>query len=131
MKNIDEARNWLRRARSSHAHSGSGASLKNILLEDLCYDAQQAAEKALKALCIGATGAYPKTHDISHLMDLLEKKRLKIPEKVKKAKGLTLYAVQTRYPGDYEPVTKKEYKDAVNTAGEVIKWASKLLKDPG
>lgn len=65
-----------------------------------------------------------------NLIDLMGKKKLKIPAKIKKAKGLTLYAVQTRYPGDYEPVTKKEYKEAVNTAGEVIRWVSKSLKQP-
>lgn len=65
MKKIDAARSWLKRAKSSHAHSRSGASSKDILFEDLCYDAQQAAEKALKALCIAVTGTHPRTHDIS------------------------------------------------------------------
>jgi HEPN domain-containing protein len=38
---------WLRRARSNLARA-STAKTDEIMWEDLCFDAQQAAEKALK-----------------------------------------------------------------------------------
>ena len=47
----DDPREWLNRARSSLARAKvfvSGADL-----EDLCFDAQQASEKAIKAVMIG------------------------------------------------------------------------------
>ena len=42
-----------------------------ILLESLCFHAQQAAEKALKAVLIAHDIRYPKTHNISTLLDFL------------------------------------------------------------
>lgn len=58
---IDE---WLKRARSSLAMAKAGKITTEILYEDLCYDAQQAVEKSLKALCIKYGIVFPKTHNI-------------------------------------------------------------------
>ncbi len=35
---------------------------------------------------------------------------------------LTQYAVQTRYPGEWEPVTEEEARSAVETAARVLVW---------
>ena len=40
-----------------------------------------------------------------------------MPEAIWEAINLTDYAVETRYPGPAEPVTKEEYRDAVTVAG--------------
>lgn len=56
---------WLRRAQASLALArvhGEG-----LLREDLCYQAQQAAEKALKALYIARGQAFLFTHDLDRL----------------------------------------------------------------
>lgn len=52
MKNLKEAMEWLRRAGSNLARAKSGRITHEILYEDLCFDAQQALEKALKSLYI-------------------------------------------------------------------------------
>jgi len=38
----------------------------------LCFQAQQAAEKAIKAVYISKKVAFPYIHDISHLLAALE-----------------------------------------------------------
>jgi HEPN domain-containing protein len=43
----DDPREWLNRARSNLRRAAVRA--EGVYLEDLCYDAQQAAEKAIKA----------------------------------------------------------------------------------
>jgi HEPN domain-containing protein len=43
----DDPHEWLNRARSSLAKAREGAAFPEIYLEDLCFDAQQAAEKAI------------------------------------------------------------------------------------
>jgi HEPN domain-containing protein len=48
MKNLDKANEWLQRAKSNMARAKAGRVLPDILYEDLCYDAQQAVEKALE-----------------------------------------------------------------------------------
>ncbi len=49
MKNLDKANAWLQRAKSNMARAKAGRVSPDILYEDLCYDAQQAVEKALKS----------------------------------------------------------------------------------
>jgi HEPN domain-containing protein len=49
---------WLRRARSNLEIAKSGKRAQ-VMYEDLCFEAQQAAEKALKALLLYLTVSIP------------------------------------------------------------------------
>ena len=65
-----EPGDWLRHAWSDLDLARVGQNSR-ILLEDLCFHAQQAAEKALKAVLVFRSVPFPKTHNIRTLMDLL------------------------------------------------------------
>jgi HEPN domain-containing protein len=56
------------------------------------------------------------------LIKLLPEDIKRLPE-LKEAISLTDYAVLNRYPGDLEPVTEKEYKEAVKLAEKIVAWA--------
>jgi len=58
-----------------------------------------AAEKAIKAVYISKKLVFPYIHDISQLLAALENEGVNIPDAIKQASVLTLYAAQTRYPG--------------------------------
>ena len=45
-----------------------------------------------------------------------------IPDNVDEAFELSQYAVQTRYPGEWEPVTKTEAKHSLERAALVLRW---------
>ena len=117
---------WLRHARSDLALAHI-ALPPEVLREELCFHAQQAAEKAVKAVIVAYKIAYPKTHNIRTLLDCLPKK-LDLPRKVHDAAGLTDYAVMLRYPGNMEPVTQQEYREALRLAEAVVDWAEKEIK---
>jgi len=127
MKNLDKANEWLQRAKSNMARAKAGRVSPDILYEDLCYDAQQAVEKGFKSVCIIHEIVFPKTHDIVYLIELLEKGNVKVPSELQKAKILTGYAVETRYPGDYEPVDEDDYLKAVEIAENVLEWIKKKM----
>ncbi|MBW1796180.1 MAG: HEPN domain-containing protein [Deltaproteobacteria bacterium] len=127
MKNLDKANEWLKRAKSNMARAKSGRVSPDILYEDLCYDAQQAVEKAFKSACIIHEIVFPKTHDIAYLIELLEKGGVEVPINLQNAKILTGYAVETRYPGDYEPVDEEDIRKAIEIAKEVLKWVKKEI----
>ena len=127
MKNLDKANEWLQRAKSNMARAKAGRVSPDILYEDLCYDAQQAVEKAFKSVCIIHEIVFPKTHDIAYLIELLEKGGVEVPENLQNAKILTGYAVETRYPGDYEPVDEEDLRKAIEIAKEVLKWVKKEM----
>ena len=119
---------WLRRAASNLAKAGDASGVPEVLYEDLCFDAQQAAEKALKGVLVLKSVDFPKVHSISHLIHLLESNGVKVPSKVKKASILTEYAVSSRYPGIIEDVTRPEYLKAIRLAKDVVQWAAGMIE---
>ena len=122
----DDPREWLNRARSNLLLAK--AEEQSIYLEDLCFNAQQAVEKAVKALLIRRGVEFPYVHDIAGLLTLLERAGLEIPEPVRQAERLTRFAVFTRYPGVGPPISRQEYEEALNTAEEVVRWAEERLQ---
>jgi HEPN domain-containing protein len=123
-----DPRAWLLRAKGNLNLAEKGGRLRGVLLEDLCFNAQQAAEKALKAACLAQRMDIPKTHSLVHLMDILETKGIEIPKNVRDADILTQYAVQSRYPSIMEDVTRTEYRDALKFAANVVFWAETIIK---
>jgi len=122
---------WLQRAKSNLARAELGKQTQDILYEDLCFDAQQSAEKALKCVMILMEIDVPKTHSIGYLIRLIQdSEKISVPEPIKEAAILTDYAVTTRYPGDWEPVDEAEYKQAVALAKDVFLWVS-LIANKG
>lgn len=129
MRNLDRANQWLRRAKSNMARARAGRVSPEILYEDLCFDSQQVVEKALKALCAYHNTAFPRTHDIAYLIELLTKGNVTVPEDIQYSKLLTSYAVETRYPGDYEPVDESDYTKALEIAEKVLTWVEKNMEE--
>jgi HEPN domain-containing protein len=125
----DDPREWLNRARSNLVRART--RLPGVYLEDLCFDAQQAAEKAIKAVLIARDIAFPYIHDLARLLTLLEQGGEVIPPPVREAARLTRFAVASRYPGVAEPVTAAEYEDAVATAATVVAWAEARTAEEG
>jgi HEPN domain-containing protein len=117
---------WLRHAWSDLELARVDQNSR-ILLEDLCFHAQQAAEKALKAILVSKSISFPKTHNIRTLIDLLPG-GLEMPEAAAGAAKLTDYAVLSRYPGDLEPVMQEEYVEALRIAEAVLRWAERIVK---
>ena len=113
---------WLRRARSDLQLGRVALRAKGVLPEDACFHAQQCAEKALKALLLQQEIDFPRTHVIEVLLDLLKVNGVDIPTGVDEAFQLSEYAVQTRYPGEWEPVTKAEARRAIEQAALVLAW---------
>jgi HEPN domain-containing protein len=79
----DDAGEWLRRAWSSLARARADARLPDVYLEDLCFDAQQAAERAIKAVFVARGTGFPYVHDLVALLTLLEQAGLAIPGEVR------------------------------------------------
>jgi HEPN domain-containing protein len=118
---------WLARARSNLRLAEVGHQ-QGVFLEDLCFEAQQAAEKALKSLWVRHGLDTPRTHSLVILMDGLEPAGLEIPSEVKAADVLTQYAVQARYPDWGEQVTEAEYAHVLELARGVVSWAERVLE---
>jgi HEPN domain-containing protein len=125
---IAEVENWLQRAESNLRIARMGQA-EGVFLEDLCFETQQAAEKALKALLIWFSGEYPRVHAFTRLLERLGE-YVPIPSSIAEVVELTDYAVQTRYPGDYYRVTAQEYERAIELATRVLCWVREQIASP-
>ena len=85
-ENTSNVQRWIQYAKSDLDLARIDAP-KTVLPETLCFHAQQAVEKEIS-----------------------------IPAPLQDAVILTDYAVETRYPGIYEPVTDAEYEEAIHLA---------------
>ena len=116
---------WLHHAQSDLALAHT-TPLPPILFEDLCFHAQQAAEKAIKAILVACDIPVPRTHNLRTLFDLLPPD-VCAPADIQEAAGLSDYAVASRYPGTSEPVEVEEYREAVRMAEAVVDWAEQVI----
>lgn len=122
----DDPREWLNRARSNLIQAKTLQA--SVYLEDLCFNAQQAAEKAIKAVLIHQGVEFPYIHDLTELLRLVQGAGEQIPDSVKRAGMLSRFAIFTRYPGT-RPVSHEEYEEAVKIAEEVLRWAESILRN--
>ncbi len=124
-----DPREWLNRARSNLTQAGN--RVPGVYLEDLCFDAQQAAEKAIKGVLVSRNIEFPYVHDLARLLLILESRGERIPPGLRRVGRLTSYAVATRYPGPGMPVSEAQYLEALEIAETIVNWAAKLLQGTG
>ncbi len=101
---------------------------EGAVYEQLCFHAQQAAEKAIKAVYRARGQTFRYTHDLDDLLYGLERNGMVIPESIWDAADLTRFAWESRYPGFGEPVTETEYQQALTLARRVVAWAEALIE---
>ncbi len=116
---------WMRYARGDLALAKPSAD-PEVLLAQLCFHAQQAAEKAIKAVLIHFGVEPPWTHSIAQLIGLLPTEAPK-PPPLLAAASLTAYAVTSRYPRRARDVTDDEYRQALCLAQAVVQWAAAIV----
>ena len=117
---------WLARAKGDLAFVRLPLP-EGAFYEDLCFHAQQAAEKALKAVYQYHGWVFRYIHDLEELMTGLKQKGIDIPPEVDEVVVLTGFAWEARYPGLSEPVAEEEYQDALKHAETVVDWAEKEI----
>lgn len=126
----DAAAEWLAHARSNLiiAQQPKPAGVR---WDHLCFEAQQAAEKAVKAVLVDRGVEFPYIHDIRSLLSLLDEAGQPVPEELWEAGAvLTPYAVLARYPGFDRPVTEDTHRQAVEVAEWVVRWAERMIYGP-
>jgi len=117
---------WLKRAHSS-LELAKFSDNEFVYYEDLCYQAQQAAEKGLKALLIFYGVEPERTHNLFILLQKLDD-YTELNDDIKDVLKLYNFAVQTRYPGDYIAIEKEEYEQSIMIAERCLKWVEEKIK---
>lgn len=98
------------------------------LCHKACYHAQQAAEKALKAVLLHEITTFPKTHDLSRLVDAIRASHPTFPEFALESAVLNEYAVDMRYePEVLNDIDGDEANAAIGYAETILNYARQFL----
>lgn len=125
------AGDWLARAQSNLIRARNLPPEPGFFLHDACFDAQQAAEKAIKAVLTHLEIGFAYTHNLTELLSLILNRGYEVPEGARQAGRLTEYAVATRYPPSIEDISAEEYKAALTIASHVYAWAVGMIEGGG
>jgi HEPN domain-containing protein len=110
-----ETRRWLRYAAEDVGvaeallRHGSGEP------RHVCYNAEQGAEKVLKAALVFEQIEFPFSHDLDALRNLLPSS-WSVKRNCPDLRELSEWAVEARYPGDWPDATREEAVAAVTIA---------------
>lgn len=88
------------------------------------FHAQQAVEKAIKAVIVGSEAPIPYTHDLGFLLDILAEHTTAVPASVADADWLTPWAVAARYGASDSALDREA---AVLVADEAVAWAGATI----
>ncbi|MCX8087022.1 MAG: HEPN domain-containing protein [Rhodocyclaceae bacterium] len=93
--------------------------------ETMLFHAQQALEKALKAVLVAKGVIFPRTHDLLALSDLAAGNDIEVPIARDLLTRLVPYAVEFRYLGVMAPEVSRE--EAAGAVTACLAWAKELL----
>lgn len=118
---------WLLHAKSDLKLAQVGRN-EDVLPEQICFHAQQAVEKSLKAVLLFCHIDFPLTHDLEELLDTIESEDVSIPSGLLDVGTLTPYAVETRYPGYWGEISDHDVNEALTFADKAIRWAEDFIR---
>jgi len=116
-----EARRWLRYAHEDLEAAEALVGQPYAAARHSCWLAQQAVEKALKAILVFLQVDFPRSHDLDALRHLIPSDWQVAVEHPDLA-DLTEWAVEARYPGDWPEATEADARAATQHARAV--WTS-------
>ena len=122
------AKGFLVRAEADLLVAGNEIKLfeDGTATEMICFHAQQAVEKYLKALITSKDISVPRTHSIEYLLEVCSD--FDADFKNIEADNLSIYAVEVRYPDSLWIPEAEEAKLAVDKAREIKKIVLEKLK---
>ncbi|MCI0547163.1 MAG: HEPN domain-containing protein [Candidatus Rokubacteria bacterium] len=92
------------------------------------FHAQQAAEKALKALLVRHAVRFDRTHDLGALLLQAESVAPGIAHTLRQAEELTVHAVSSRYPAQEPALGRAEARQRLAVANDVFTHVQALLR---
>ena len=120
---------WLKKAENDLVSANQILTLADGPTDTPCFHAQQAVEKAFKAFLTFHDIEFPKIHALDRLLELCLPRAQALHALRKEIIELSVYAVETRYPGDFFEPERKEAKDAVDNAEKIVDIITDLLKN--
>ena len=127
---LEDTARWLRYAEEDLTTAKTFLGHPHVPPRQVCWHAQQAAEKVLKAVLIFLQIDFRRTHDLNVLRDLLPDS-WQLKTVLPNLDDLNRWAVEARYPEKMKEATKGEATKAVEQAHAVWTSVSTALAERG
>ena len=125
----DIAAALLAKARGDEAGLGALVDREDVPDHVPGFLAQQAVEKAIKAVLTARGATYDRSHDLEYLCGLVEDTGLHPTPELRKAVSLTPWAVDARYAGPFD-APALDRKDTMQIVSAVLAWAAETIRYP-
>jgi HEPN domain-containing protein len=127
---VVETRRWLRYAREDLTAAEGYPSQSTLSARHACFLAQQAAEKAIKAVLVYLRAEVPRIHDLDALRNLVPKE-WPFTDEFPNLSRLSSWAVTARYPDLAPEATDADAKRANAEARAVLNAITRDLAQRG
>lgn len=117
---VAEARGWFVKAARDLRAAELELAAEPPLLGHVVFNAQQAAEKAMKGFLAWHDRPFRKTHNLVEIGRACAEIDPSLEELLREAAPLTEYAWRFRYPADPDQPLVEEAKGALSTAQRVV-----------
>lgn len=128
--NILEAKRWLTYAQSDLDAARVLLQSPESYPRQVCFLAQQAAEKSLKAILVLLELRFPYTHDLDHLREIIPP-GWRVKETFPKLYELSIWAIDARCPDDMPDVVEADAQEALQLAKAVHQTILDDIKERG
>jgi HEPN domain-containing protein len=115
----DEAKIWLSYAETDFHAAQTLLNSGEFFPRQICFFAQQCAEKSIKAILVFEEVDFPKSHDLDRLRDLIPD-GWALKEIFPDLAELTVWAIESRYPGNTPDVVESEARETLQLAEAVF-----------
>jgi len=125
-EHVDLAHLLLRKASADLAAIRALAADAEPHDEAIGFHAQQAVEKALKAVLALSELPSPRTQDLTYLVELLHAHGINVPATIAEPEWLSPWAVTTRYDDLDDTLDRNA---AIEAADSAVAWAKAVLAE--
>ncbi len=119
-RHVELALRWLEKADHDLITARQTLLLPDGPTDTVCFHAQQASEKALKALLTFHRVSFPKVHDLVLLLDMAVTHLTDLEPFRERLAEISNYAVEVRYPDDWFEPSREEAIQSLAVAEEIV-----------
>jgi HEPN domain-containing protein len=110
---------WIVKAENDFLNIENNLSASRVPWDTVCYHAQQAAEKLLKAFVVHHGQAVPRTHDLVALLARCSQFEPSLESLAEDCRRLNASGIASRYPDDVFEPNREEALTMVEAARRV------------
>lgn len=118
---------WLAKADNDLLNIANNLAAADVPWDTVCFHAQQAAEKSLKAVLVAFGALPPRTHDLLALLARCADHAPDLADLEADCRALTSFGVASRYPDDLFEPTEADGRRMVDIARHVRTRAAGVL----